>query len=994
MVRFRPVRGGAFLMRACRKPTWGFPRMKNDAVFRRSRLAQALCLALALPFAASALAQSEQSEEEDREAEREQSSAARTLESITVVGSRIKRTEIEGPAPVTVITREDFEREGFQTVADALQTLTQNTTNSFTGDLAVTGFTPNAQVVNLRNLGPGYTLTLINGRRPAQYPQPYNRDNNVVNIRAIPRSIVERVEILTGGASAIYGSDAIAGVVNIVLREGFEGNNIRLDVGTTAMGGGDSVGLELTGGRTGERWSLLYAFQYDNIDPVFASQRDFLADTRRGPLGAVTNPSLALATLRFNPLNSGITTSVYYPGQDVCDRFGYTTVTTAARGTYCGGFTQPASRSISNKAENVAGYAYGTFDLTPDTRLFAAVNVYDSQAASSSGTEFWSTSGNQFLQTSTGARVNGYYDAGFNAFTFLQRVFNPFELGGEEAATTLYDEFTYDLIFGIQGVMFDRFDWEASAAYSKYEYVADRPRLLSQAMHEYFLGPRLGFQAAPNGVLYPIHQLNLNRWNTPITADLYRNQLATRAKNEADSSSATVNFNMSGELFELPAGAVGFAAVLEAGRQTTDLRSDPRLNPLRPLDNQTVYNLVSSGRTKGERDRYAAGVEFRVPIFSTFTANLAARYDKYDDITEVDDAVTRMLGLEWRPFDSLLLRGSYATSFRAPDMQLVFAEGAASFSGILDQYACRSGTGVGETGGPRTITQCNVAGDPTIYTTQTTIAGNPLLEEEKGTSWGYGFVWDIVEGMSVSADYYRIRLEDQALQLSAAFLLSNEANCRLGTYPDGRPFENAPGSSFCQNIFGLVTRQGGVPTGTITRINSAYINAALTDTSGVDTTFDYRWRTDNFGSFRLNLGWSIVLTDKYKQFADDPLIDYRDIVSRNSRSRVRGSLAWNHGDWNASVFGFRVGTNRSAAAVDGTNAVGDSYPRRLKPWMVYNMQVGKRFGSNVAATFTVENVFNNTFRKDASNTGYPFYDPFIGADPLGRRYNLAVSYRF
>ncbi|KAG1075430.1 hypothetical protein G6F40_017400 [Rhizopus arrhizus] len=96
-----------------------------------------------------------------------------------------------------------------------LQTLTQNTTSSFTGALAVTGFTPNAQVVNLRNLGPGYTLTLVNGRRPAQYPQPYNRDNNVANINSIPSSIVERVEVLTGGASAIYGSDAVAGVVNI-----------------------------------------------------------------------------------------------------------------------------------------------------------------------------------------------------------------------------------------------------------------------------------------------------------------------------------------------------------------------------------------------------------------------------------------------------------------------------------------------------------------------------------------------------------------------------------------------------------------------------------------------------------------------------------------------------------------------------------------------------------------------------------------------------------
>jgi len=167
-----------------------------------------------------------------------------------------------------------------------LQTLTQNTTSSFTGDLAVTGFSPNAQVVNLRNLGPGYTLTLINGRRPAQYPQPYNRDNNVVNLRAIPSSIVERVEILTGGASAIYGSDAVAGVVNIVLREGYEGHFVTGRVGTTDEGGGDEYNIELGGGMTGDRWSATYALQYGNQDPVFASEREFLADLRPDELDA------------------------------------------------------------------------------------------------------------------------------------------------------------------------------------------------------------------------------------------------------------------------------------------------------------------------------------------------------------------------------------------------------------------------------------------------------------------------------------------------------------------------------------------------------------------------------------------------------------------------------------------------------------------------------------------------------------------------------------
>ena len=964
---------------------------------QRSRLTTALVTALVLPGAAFAQQSGAQQQGTQQQGQSEES---QELDRVSVVGSRIKRANIEGPAPVTVISREDFQREGLETVSDVLDTLTQNTTVSFTGDLAVTGFTPNAQVVNLRSLGPGYTLTLINGRRPAQYPQPYNRDNNVVNVGAIPTGMVERIEVLTGGASAIYGSDAVAGVVNVVLRENFEGNLARLQVGTTAEGGGDNVTLEYTGGRTTERFSTVFGFQYRNSEPVFADQRDFLSDTRNGPLGPnFTNPALSLATLRFNPRTGGITTSVYYPGQNTCDQFGYTTRTTAARGTYCGSFTQPASRSISNKTESYSGRAYTTFDLTDTTQLFGGVNVYQLDAKASAGTEFWSTSNDVFNRTAADTQINGYFDPQFGTageFTFLQRVFNPFELGGSEAASTVFEELTYDFILGARGTFFDRFDWEAAGSYGRYEYTQDRPRLLAQAVDNYFLGPVEGYRAAPGAgptILVPIRRLNLARWNAPITPEIYRS-FSTRVINEGETTAAQGNFTVTGDLFDLPAGSVGFAGILEYARQTVDLRSDPRTNPLRARDSQTVYNLVSSGRTVGDRDRMAVGAEFRIPVLESLSMNAAARYDKYDDITAVDDAATYQLGLEYRPFDSLLLRSSWATSFRAPDMQLVYAEGAASFSGILDRYACRSGTGAADGRGVRTIPQCNVSGDPTIYTTQTTIAGNPLLEEETGESFTAGFVWDVMDNLSFSADYYRIKLEDQALQLSSTFLLTNEANCRLGTFEDGSPFPNSADSAFCQNVFGLVTRQNGQPNAPIQRINSAYINAALTDTSGIDATMKYQLDTDRLGRFNLDLGYSLMLTNKFKQFESDPLVEFRDRLGNDTRSRVRGTLGWNRDDWSVTLFGTRYGSVFSAAGAEGVNTAGGFYPRRLKPYMLYNLTLGKRFSENLSASFSVINLTNNQYRYDNSNTGYPFFEYYLGADPLGRRYSLSLSYKF
>ena len=968
--------------------------------YRKSLLAQSLAFALALPMTQVALAQAdEDAEDADKEATTETQ-----FEAVNIVGSRIKRAEVEGPAPVVVISRTDFEREGFSTVADALQTLTQNTTSSFTGDLAVTGFSPNAQVVNLRNLGPGYTLTLINGRRPAQYPQPYNRDNNVVNLRAIPSSIVERVEILTGGASAIYGSDAVAGVVNIVLREGYEGHFLTGRVGTTHDGGGDTYNVEFGGGATGDRWSATYALQYGHQDPVFAYERDFLSDTREGPLGPnFTNPALSLIAIRLsNPQpGSGLNQNAYYPGQAVCDRFGYTTVTTAARGTYCGNYNQAASRTISNEQEFYSAYGYGTFDLTESLQMFGSFTYYDQEAASSSGTEFWGTSGDRFLQTRTGAQTSSYFDQQIGAVVQLQRVFQPFELGGAERATTLFDEESYDVSFGFNGTLGDNFDWEASVAHSEYDYSANRPRLLAQAVHDYFLGPLIGFGGTTPGSSgnIPIYSLNRDRWNTPLTPEQYQ-AISTRVINRGNTGSSNFNFTVSGDLFEFGAGMVGFAGVLEAGKQTFELRSDPRTNQLRPIDGQTIYNLTSSGNTDGERNRYALGAEFRVPLLEQLTLNAAGRYDKYDDITAVDDSTTYNLGLEYRPFESFLVRASFATSFRAPDMQLVFAEGAASFSTILDEYACRSGDGLGLTTGPRDRPACNRSGDPTLYQAQTRVAGNPLLKEEEGESFTGGFVWDFAENQSISIDYYRIKLEDAATQLSSTYILQNEANCRLGVYPDGSPFPNSVDSPFCQNIISLVTRLPPAPGTALDRrinsLNSAYINAALVDTSGIDATYKFSYETDNWGRFGLDVGYSLMLTNKYKENADDELTDYRDRLDFDfsQRSRMRGTLTWAYRDWTTTVFGTRYGSNGSAAAVDGRNAAGLPYPRRLPPYMLYNLSVARDFGDNLNATLTVVNVLDNTYRKDNSQTGFPFYNNFIGADPLGRRYNLAVTWKF
>ncbi|WP_295939368.1 TonB-dependent receptor plug domain-containing protein, partial [uncultured Xanthomonas sp.] len=148
-------------------------------------------------------------------AAQEQAATPRDLDAVLVTGSRIARAQVEGPAPVTVITAEDIRKQGFATVWESLGTLTQFSGSTF-NESDQTGSSPNGQYLNLRGLGPGYQLILLNGKRMADYPQSYGANGTAVSLGSIPAAAVERIEVMSGGASAIYGSDAVAGVVNII----------------------------------------------------------------------------------------------------------------------------------------------------------------------------------------------------------------------------------------------------------------------------------------------------------------------------------------------------------------------------------------------------------------------------------------------------------------------------------------------------------------------------------------------------------------------------------------------------------------------------------------------------------------------------------------------------------------------------------------------------------------------------------------------------------
>lgn len=933
----------------------------SSNTFRRRPLGVALTMALLMPVAGNSVAQ-EQRTDQASEATAATDQAATELDKVEVVGSRIKRAQIEGPAPVIVINSAQIEREGFITINDALNTLTQGT-GSIQTEMDAGTFTQNANAINLRGLGPGRLLVLIDGHRATDYPLPFNGQSNIVNLGAIPAAAVERIELLAGGASAIYGSDAVAGVLNIVLKKRFDGVDLNATFGGTQHGGGASKRFQLVGGNQFGGLDLLYAFEYLDRQPIWAYQRevmDSLADdpTLTGPVINTRN------VLIFDPFDSDGDGNLYVdPTPAKCAPFGpeMSYSYRPGRGFYCGRPDDVSQFTIRNKDRNLSGYLNASYDLDNGMQLFGSLALWKSKAQFSVGTPFWFDTDNNFVIDAGADPSLDIFGVGGQTVS-LQRIFTFREIGGRNRNNNKFDESTWTATAGIRGSVWDdRFDYELSYTHSEYDVDRKRPLFIKQAINDYFYGPQIGTAAG-----LPVYDIPRERMYTLFTPALF-DSLTSTDHTRADSSNDLLNLVVTGDLFTLPAGPVGAAGVLEWGSQEYKIDLDPR------LVNGEFWGFTGSGGG-GKRDRYAAGLEFRVPILDSLTASLAGRYDKYDDITAVDDAVTYNIGLEWRPLDSLLLRGAYSTSFRAPDMHFVFADPSGFFTTVTDEYLCRRD----EPGVPLaqcTVPQANPSGQR---------QGNPDLKEEEGKSWTYGVVWDAFEGFSLTADYYHIELKDIVNDLSISRLLRTEADCRLGMTSGGTPVDI--NSAQCQDALTRITRapaDGTIFSEQIENIVVGPINRAFQSTSGIDLTARYRLDTDRLGDFNFDLGWSHVLSEKRAEFVDDPVEEYRDNLQNfDFRSRLRGSVSWQKGDWTTTLFGIRYGSTPNWAETG-----------RIGSWVKYNLTVSHRFNDRLSASIIVNNLLDEPPPRDPTFDAYPYFST-ANYDPYGREAFLQVNYKF
>ncbi|MGE8214672.1 MAG: TonB-dependent receptor plug domain-containing protein [Stenotrophomonas maltophilia] len=871
------------------------------------------------------------------------------LEAVRITGSRIPRASVEGPSPVTVITQEQIQAQGYRSAFEALSALTENTGNVQGEDFGNT-FTPAANTINLRGLGPNRTLVLVNGRRQSDYPLAYEGSVNVVNLANIPSALIDRIEVLTGGASAVYGSDAIAGVVNIILKKSYEGVGINLKAGTTEQGGGDNQRLQVVGGSSSEQWEAIFGLEIANRKAIYGSQRDFMDSLSDDPRGVAPLPT-AVAYRRNASTNTYID-----PGLAGCDAgsslYGGSVfrAQNPRQGAYCGSNEAAATFwTVQTEKRNIDAYSALTWHLGDRQELFADVAIGTARIYNNTRAPSWTSSRNYFYNQNSGQLESWY------------RRFAPEEIGGVQRNANRFLETSWSFNVGARGSLGGS-DWDYEAAYSRsrYENRTRRPVLLA-GINDYLLGPRLGTR---NGV--DVYAPDPARLYQPLTPGEYEDLSATQeSRNAAWLQAAT--FSVNGQLFDLPGGRAALAAVVEAGSQGYRNRPDPRLGT------GEFWNTSAGIPAGGERDRYAAGVELQLPLLERLTATVAGRYDQYRAAGDHLGKATWSTGLEFRPFDSLLLRASAATSFRAPDMNYVFASETRGYNpGMTDYWRCRSAG--------QAYDDCDYSGLSIDYTS----GANPQLQPETATSYGVGFVWSPSANVDFTADYYDIRIEQEVTNLDASRILRDEADCRLGQTVGGEARDIA--SAQCQDALSRVIRNpadAAVQPNQVVRVLINPINAASESVRGIDLKANARWDAGRYGQFAARLAYSLVIDHQYRQFAEDAAVDQRNSLdSYQWRSKVNGSVTWSISDWTATVYGIRYG---SLPKTDGSG--------RIAPYMTYNASVYRRLNDNASVGLIVNNLRDSRPPADKNGGGWPFY-PVGNYDPYGRQLWLEFDYRF
>lgn len=887
-------------------------------------------------------------------------------EVLVVTGTRIPRSNLASSIPTQIVNSDDIQASGETDLGEILTqipgvdfSLSAESTHTSTQNAGLS-------VINLRNLGANRTLTLIDGRRAIS-----NSGNaQQVSTSTIPAGFIERVEVTTGGASAVYGSDAIAGVVNVILRDDFDGLRLSGRYGWSQDGGEEETTLETLYGRNfaGGRGNVMAYLSYEDETAVEASDRDW----------ATVPVSWSGGTLVSN-LSGNIPGGRFESNDAWNDQYGWhNDINLPANGeavardfsTQIDGYNLRDDQTISPPRERWLAALKGHYDFNNDIRAFASVQYAWEETFSAGAAETASS-------TTTFGPFDNLQPIGQMA---ANHPFIPPEVEATRVGTVSWvrrfnelgritrtsERETWRSWAGLEGEAFGNWSWEAYVGYGHFE----QNQVRDNAGNFQNISYALNIEADPgnpgsyrcvdagarNDGCVPLNIFGIGSI-TPEMADYIRATDHTRTELEQTTAAA----NIVGTLFELPAGPLQAAFGVEYRREEQVTDGDP-------VTQSEVTGHAFIADIRGDYDVREAFAEFNIPLLADqpfahlLNAEAAVRLASYSH-DNIDTVESWKFGLTWAPIPDFRVRGQISRAQRAPDITELFSSLRGDFDTVSDPC---NGVTLATTG---TLAD-NCRADPGVladitangvFTLDDTSifgpnSGNLDLQEETANTTTIGFIFTprAVPGFSVIVDYYDIKVEDAIASIESDTILDLCYNS-----------DNYPNNVFCD----AVTRNAA--TGEIDRIVNRSENLNELRSSGVDTTIAYEFEPDFMPGeldFRLIHSYIDTLDTTFIGPTGALVTESNAGQVGASEHQFRATVGWTNGPLR-----LRWTTRYVGEAVDDL-ALDPSDPNYLEvdAWMRSDLYVQYTFGERATRVYAgVNNVFDDygPFLPSGTNSG-------------------------
>lgn len=927
----------------------------------------------------------------------QQSSDQQAVQRVEITGSNIRRADAELPSPVQVLTADDLQKSGYTTVAQVLQNITANGQGTLSQGFSQ-AFAAGASGISLRGLTTSATLVLIDGHRMAPYPLSDDGQRSFVDISNIPFDAVERIEVLKDGASATYGSDAMAGVVNIILKKSFVGTRVSVEGGVATEGGAGTVHASVMhgfGDYNEDGYNAYLSLEYRHENRVTYDQRkgDGLwqnldwsgyGGINKTP-GVITSvnpqPTVLGGPYLTNPnvAFSGATNSSVFNSSSACSSY---TMLAAGKCAW-----QSPDAELSPETQNINLLGSFTKKLSGDWKLDLKASLFDSKAEQYPAgslltypSSFSPAPGAGGFAASAG--VAPHFVSGINA---ISQITVPSTYPGNTLGTAAV----------VNGVITDAPTPHTDINSKASRIVAD----LTGTLAGWDIDTSLGYtKVATTQMVYG--SVNYTALNNALNA---ANGSATQWSLWGNNSQSLINsifpttsaydtstlefgeFHASRSLLALPGGDLGFSA--GASFIHRDIESPAPL-------------LISEGVVSGN-DAYVSGAqndaaaffELAAPVSKTLEIDGSVRFDHFNDS---GNATTPKLGFKWTPSEVFALRGTIGTGFRAPNAAESGNSGTAYlYNSMNDPILCPGGVpSTGNIAKGSAVAYCNY--QPNYFNTS-----NANLKPEKSLSQTLGFILEPIKGWSTTFDLYQVTIKDQIVE---------------GTADYDSPVRGSPVSTLCADGNGG-TYTCTTSVGPVLYYATEYVNANKTKTSGFEVDSRYKWKMGDYGSLLTDLSWShmmsYVITEdgtSYQLAGTHGPIEIGGDTG-NPKDKVQLSFTWDKGPWQvATTFNWMssfdlTDPTQGLTTCDLGALVGGEFPSggvpqqfcRVHSFLDTDLAVRYQLNKKLTIHGSITNLFNQAPPVDLDTYGggqlpYNPSDHLVGA--IGRSVNVGAIYNF